>query len=132
MAGNTDLVEIACSNRPDGGVGAFAEDPTKTKIYDCLQVGGLGQECKLGTTLQPVLAKLSAGLASKGKGSCVVSSARYIGDTDDGSSVIETACSDGGLGWVMKTTPAYAVQTLVPCAAASGSNACKLPSNLKK
>lgn len=132
MAGNTDLVEIACSNRPDGGVGAFAEDPTKTKIYDCLQVGGLGQECKLGTTLQPVLAKLSAGLASKGKGSCVVSSARYIGDTDDGSSVIETACSDGGLGWVMKTTPAYAVQTLVPCAAASGSNACKLTSNLKK
>ena len=133
MAGNTDLVELACSNRPDGGVGAFSEDASKTKIVDCLQIGSYDQECKLGTSLAPVLSKLSASLAAKGKGSCVVSGARYIGQTENGSALIETACADGGAGWVVKATPVtYAAEMLVPCAASTGATACKLPSTVKK
>ncbi len=133
MAGNTDVVELACANRADGAVGAFGEDAAKTKIYDCIQIGELGQECKLGTSKQPVFDKLSASLASKGKGSCKVSNARYIGSGDGGASFYETACSDGGSGWVIRTVGAgYAADTLTPCAVATGQVACKLPGNVKK
>ncbi len=133
MAGNTDVVELACADRADGAVAAFAEDTTKSKIYDCLQVGALGQECKLGTSMVPVYDKLSAALASKGKGSCKVSGARYIGGADNGGGFYETACSDGAPGWVLKTAGAgYAADVLTPCAAAQGQVACKLPSNVKK
>ena len=133
MAGNTDVVELACSDRPDGAVAAFAEDATKSKFFDCIQVGQLGQECKLGSSLQPVFDKLSAALASKGKGSCKVANARYIGGADNGGSFIETTCSDGAPGWVVKTAGAgYSPDTLTPCAVASGQVACKLPGNVKK
>lgn len=133
MAGNTDVVELACGDRADGAVAAFAEDTTKSKIYDCVQVGALGQECKLGTSMTPVYDKLSAALASKGKGSCKVSGARYIGGADNGGGFYETACSDGNPGWVMKTAgPGYAADSLTPCAAAQGQLACKLPGNAKK
>jgi hypothetical protein len=133
MAGNTDVVELACSNRPDGAVGAFAEDAAKTKIYDCVQVGMLGQECKLGSSQAPIFDKLSGALAAKGKGSCKVSGARYIGGADNGGSFIETTCADGGSGWVIKTAGAgYTADTLIPCATAAGGVACKMPGNTKK
>ncbi len=133
MAGNTDVVELACSNRPDGAVGAFSEDASKSKIYDCIQVGALGQECKLGTTQAPLYDKLSAALASKGKGSCKVSGARYIGGAEGGGNFIETTCADGGSGWVVKTAgDTYTADTLTPCASAGGGIACKLAGNVKK
>jgi hypothetical protein len=133
MAGNTDVVELACANRADGAVGAFGEDAAKTKIYDCVQIGELGQECKLGTSKQPVFDKLSASLAAKGKGSCKVSNARFIGAGDGGASFYETACSDGGSGWVVRTTGVgYTADSLTPCAVATGQVACKLPGNVKK
>jgi hypothetical protein len=133
MAGNTDVVELACADRPDGAVAAFAEDASKSKIYDCVQVGELGQDCKLGSSLMPVYDKLSASLAAKGKGSCKVAGARYIGGAANGASFYETACSDGGLGWVIKTAGAgYVADTLIPCATATGDLACKLPTNIKK
>jgi hypothetical protein len=133
MGGNTDVVELSCKNRPDGAVGAFNEDAAKTKVYDCVMVGMLGQECKLGGSSQPAYDKLSAALTAKGKGSCKVSGARYIGGAADGGNFIETACSDGGSGWVVKTQAnGYTADTLTPCATAQGAVACKLPSNLKK
>ena len=130
---NADVVELACADRPDGAVAEFAEDPTKSKIHDCVEVGALGQACKLGSSLTPVYDKLSASLAAKGKGSCKVAGARYIGGAANGAAFYETACSDGGLGWVVKTLGAgYTADMLVPCATATGDLSCKLPSNVKK
>ena len=130
---NADVVEIACADRPDGAVAEFAEDPNKSKMHDCVEVGSLGQACKLGTSLTPVYDKLSASLAAKGKGSCKVAGARYVGGAAGGGSFYETACSDGGSGWVLKTAGAgYVADSLIPCATATGDLACKLPTNIKK
>jgi hypothetical protein len=132
-ATNADVVEIACADRPDGAVGEFTDDPAKTKIHDCVEVGVLGQSCKLGSSLAPIYDKMSASLAAKGKGSCKVSGARYIGGAATGGAFYETTCSDGGLGWVIKTAGAgYTAESLIPCATATGDLTCKLPSNQKK
>ena len=130
---NADVVELACADRPDGAVAEFAENATQSKIHDCVEVGALGQSCKLGTSLTPIFDKLSASLAAKGKGSCKVAGARYIGGTASGAAFYETACADGGSGWVVKTAGAgYVADSLIPCATASGDLACKLPTNVKK
>ena len=130
---NADVVELACADRPDGAVVEFADNAAQSKVHDCIEVGSLGQECKLGSSLTPVLDKLSASLAAKGKGSCKVSGARYIGTSTSGGAFYETTCADGGLGWVVKTAGAgYTADTLTPCAVATGDVSCKLPGNAKK
>ena len=56
-----------------------------------------------------------------------------LGGTASGAAFYETACADGGSGWVVKTAGAgYVADSLIPCATASGDLACKLPTNVKK
>ena len=127
------VVEVACSNRPDGAIGIFpASGPAR--IYDCVRAGALKQQCEL-TSPAPVYAKYSAALAAKGRGSCKVSGARYLGDSKStGGEVVETACSDGKPGWVIFFAPGKAnptVSQLLSCGQASGAGmACQLPTNL--
>ena len=127
---NREVVELACTNRPDGAVAVFA-DPGKSDIYDCVMAGKLGQECKLSKSDVP-LKRYSDALVAKGKGTCKVSDARFIGSSPT-ADYVETACSDGLPGWVIAMAPgSQTVSELLTCKQATASGApCKLPTNLK-
>jgi hypothetical protein len=132
-AKKNEVVELACSNRPDGGIAILPADNSAGQVYDCVRAGFLGQGCKL--TDQAVLyPKLTAALAAKGKGSCTVSNARWAGHYDKTQTdLIETACSDGLPGWVMEINAAYKANELLSCGEAAKINAaCQLPGNVKK
>jgi hypothetical protein len=126
-----DIVEMACSNRPDGGVGVF---PAKGAgaVYDCVRSQDEGYKCSF-TPESAVYPVLSAALRSAGKGSCVVSNARPFAHGDDGSDYVEVGCADGGSGWVMIYPAGSRTPTqLLNCAQAGNLNGgCQLPGNKK-
>jgi hypothetical protein len=129
-----EVVELACTNRPDGAVALFPVDTKiKATFTDCVRATKYGDSaaCHL-TTLAPIYAKFSAGLAARGRSSCKVSGARFIGSAS-GDDFIETACADGGPGWVIEFTPADEVKSLLSCGQAKAAGlSCALPTNVAK
>jgi len=76
--------------------------------------------------------KYTQALASKGKKSCNVSSAHWLGATAAGDNFIEAGCSDGLPGWVISMSPSGAVKDLLTCGQAKSAGvACTLPGNTK-
>ena len=127
-----EVVELKCSNRPDGGIGMFS--PTDNRVYDCLFSELNGFRCSY-TKPTAVFPRLWSDLKGYGKGSCEVSDARVIGRTEtDG--FIEVACADGLPGWVLAyplNAPAPKPKELLSCLQAkSVGGGCKLPTNIKK
>ena len=92
--------------------------------------GAYGQECKLS---DPKLAypKYTAALKAKGKSSCTVSGATFVGTNDKGVQYVETACADGAPGWVIAyDATTRAAGEVLSCSQASNAGApCKLPTN---
>ena len=127
---NREVVELACSDHPDGALAVFA-DGGKSEILDCVAAGAYGQECKLS---DPKLAypKYTDALAAKGKSSCKVSGATFVGTNDKGVQYVETACSDGAPGWVIAYDAATRKATeVLSCSQATSAGApCKLPTNV--
>jgi hypothetical protein len=131
---NMEVVELACSNRPDGAVamfGATASEPAF--IYDCVNAELLGYRCSLSKAAA-AYPKLTADLRALGKTSCVVSNARTVGVTADKHGYVEVGCSDGLPGYVIEYTLApLTPKTPIVCAEAKGiSGGCTLPGNVKK
>ncbi len=129
-----EVVELACANRPDGAVALFPVD-TKVKptFTDCVRSAKYGEAavCQLSPPT-PVYAKFTAGLVAHGRTTCKVSGARYIGSAG-GEDFIETACADGGPGWVIEFTPTDDVKSLLSCGQAKAQGlACALPTNVGK
>jgi hypothetical protein len=127
-----EIVELKCSNRPDGGIGVFTA--TSNQVFDCVASEINGYRCSF-TKPDAVNPRLTANLKALGKGSCTVSQSRIIGRTDtDG--YVEVACSDGLPGWVISypigtgsTTP----KEVLSCLQAKGvGGGCKLPTNTTK
>ena len=133
-ANKNPVVELACSNRPDGTVAVFPNSSTgKAQFVDCVKAGEFGPEgaCQLSSPA-PVYAKYTAALAAKGRSSCKVSGARYLGRSPEGTDFVETACADGNPGWVVELTQADQVKSLLNCGQAKADGlACKLPTNVK-
>lgn len=134
MSGQREVVELACSNRPDGAFGLFPTSGTEAaQIIDCVKATGtLQQACTL-TQPDALYARYSAALVAKGRGSCKVTGARYIGVAGGGGDVIETACSDGKPGWVIYFAKGQdtAVSQLLSCGQSSAEGRpCKLPTNV--
>jgi hypothetical protein len=127
-----EIVELKCSNRPDGGIGIFSA--TENVVYDCVASELNGYRCSFSKP-DAVYPRLTANLASLGKGSCKVTGSRVIGQTaTDG--YVEVACSDGLPGWViaypLKDTSGKPKE-LLSCLQAKGvGGGCKLPTNLGK
>jgi hypothetical protein len=127
-----DIVELACANRPDGGVGVFPVHGAPF-VYDCLRSQDEGFKCSF-TPVEAVYPLLTNQLRAKGRTSCTVSGARPFAKTDDGSDFVEVACSDGNPGWVM----VYPSQTRAPselrsCGeVANTAGGCQLPTNRKR
>lgn len=128
----SEVVELACSNRPDGAVGLF---PTaagaKGKVYDCIVSQAVGVSCNLS---QPsaAFAKYTAGLATQGRTTCKVSNAKWLAATNSGTDLIETACADGDPGYVMSISRENgAVTELLTCGQARTAGApCTFPTNV--
>ncbi len=129
-AQNREVVELACSDRPDGALAAFSETG-KSDVYDCVRAPALGgQGCKL-TQADVVYPKYTASLAAKGRNTCKVSGAGYLGGTQQGVDYVETACADGAPGWVIGfTRGTNTAADLLTCKQASNVGLpCKLPTN---
>ncbi len=129
-----EVVELACTNRPDGAVALFPVD-TKIKptFTDCVRSPKYGDAatCQLSSPT-PIYAKFTAALAAHGRTTCKVSGAHYIG-SGGGEDFIETACADGGPGWVIEFTPTDEVKSLLSCGQAKAQGlTCTLPTNAGK
>ena len=130
--GGGDVVELACSNRPDGVVAVFPKVATaRPQFVDCVKAAefGAGAVCTLSSPA-PVYAKYSADLVARNRGACKVSGARYVGRTPQGNTYVETACTDGKPGWVMEFSASDQLKDLLTCGQAkSAGMACQLPTN---
>ncbi len=133
-AGGKEVVELSCSNRPDGAIGVFGATASDTStVYDCAHAELKGFRCALtkADTTYPALTK---DLRAAGKTSCTVSEARTVGVSPEQKGYIEVGCADGLQGYmiVYSMSPITAQSALI-CSEASGiSNGCTLPGNTKK
>lgn len=126
----SELVELACKNRKDGGMGLFPADNSKGTVYDCVAAETFGQKCRLSQA-SAAYDKYTQALKAKGKTTCTVSNARFVGRTEAGSDYVETACADGAPGWVVELAR-NSVKELLTCSQAKGAGmACQLPGNAK-
>jgi len=130
-----EVVELACTNRTDGAVALFpADTKVKPTFVDCVRAPGRFGEsatCQLSSPTA-IYAKFTAGLAAHGRTSCKVSGAHDLG-TASGDDFIETACADGGPGWVIEFTPTDQVKALQSCGQAKAVGLiCTLPTNIGK
>ncbi len=127
---NTEVVELACSNRPDGGIGFFPAGAGQARVLDCLRAEAEGYKCSFSQTAS-LFAKLTEQLRAKGKTSCVVSNAAAyaVADAAGGGKddFVEVACADGGPGLVLHYSPGQALPIeLLNCAEVQSSGGCKL------
>lgn len=129
-AQNREVVELACSDHPNGAMAVLSETG-KSEIYDCVRAPAVGgSECKL-TDKALVYPKYSEALASKGRTTCKVSGAGFLGQTKAGTDYVETACADGAPGWVIgfKSGTTTAAELLTCKQATNSGLPCKLPTN---
>jgi hypothetical protein len=130
---NKDVVEMACSNRPDGAIGIFgASENDPATIIDCAHSELKSYRCTL-TKASAAYPTLTADLKALGRSTCQVSNARTVGVSADQHGYIEVACSDGLAGYMIEynLSPIKAVTPIV-CAEAKGiSGGCTLAGNKK-
>ena len=119
-----DIVEMACSNRPDGAVGVFGATAKDSKVYDCAKSLMVGFRCSF---TKPNYESITADLKKLGKSECVVSDTRIIGKTAAGNTLMEAACTDGLKGWEIEYDPTLTPKTVTGCAF---SKDCKLKGNV--
>ena len=128
-----EVVELTCSNRPDGAVGIFpASSSEKAEIIDCAHAELRSYRCSL-TKPTAAYATLTADLRTLGRTSCTVSASRTVGLSADQRGYIEVGCSDGLPGYMIEyaTTPISPKNAIV-CAEAKGiAGGCTLPGNVK-
>ena len=128
-----EVVELACSNHPDGGIAVFPVSGGVGQVYDCAHSELKGLRCSL-TKPSAAYPRLTADLKSFGKASCTVSNSRVVGvSTDQQIGYVEVACADGLPGYMIGYTMAtLSPKTALVCASAKGiSGGCTLPGNNK-
>jgi hypothetical protein len=130
LPNGAEVVELACSNRPDGGVGVFSTT-ARPVVWDCLRAHAKGYTCSF-TSESTVYGRLTSQLKAKGA-TCAVNDARPYGRNGSGADQIEVSCAGGGPGWVLEYPPHAADPSgaLLSCAqaAASGGSGCQLAAN---
>ncbi len=134
---DTEVVELACANRKDGGIGFFgATAANPSGVYDCAHAQLFGYRCTL-TKIADAFPALTADLKAVGKSTCTVSESRAVGMTADKKGFIEVGCSDGLQGYMLQypvklPTPLVPTSAIV-CSQASGiAGGCTLPGNTTK
>jgi hypothetical protein len=122
-----DVVEISCSNRPDGGIGVFGGPNDKPIVYDCARSVIAGYRCSF-TKPEAGYKAMTADLKSLGKNECEVSNTRAVGKTAKGTTMMEVACADGLKGYILE----YSAEPLkaVGVMGCAFTKDCKLPGNI--
>lgn len=126
-----DVVELQCTNRPDGAIGLFAAQAANSVVYDCAHAQVAGYRCVL-TKSDDASKYLTADLKKFGKSTCEVKSSRVLGKTAKGTAFIEVNCTDGLAGYLIEYTiePKVTATGVTGCAFAKGvAGGCKLPGN---
>lgn len=128
-----DVVELKCSNRPDGAIGIFPATGTGT-VIPCAHAlaSNPPYRCTFTTEAQQY-PQLTADLRSQGKDSCAVAGMRFVGVTADGKAYIEVSCADGLAGYFLEFTrePTIRPTQAIACSFARGiGGGCTLPSNV--
>jgi len=129
-----EVVELACSNRPDGGIALFPVSGNQPGVvYDCAHSELMSYRCSLSKP-SAAYSKLTADLKALGKGTCDVSESRVVGVTADKHGYIEVGCSDGLPGYMIEyTMNPITPKTPLVCAEAKGiGGGCTLPHNATK
>jgi len=129
-----EVVELACSNRPDGAIGIFAATSSgSSSVFDCAHSELKAYRCSL-TKPSAAYGNLTAELKRLGKSTCTVSNARNVGVTADGKGYIEVACSDGLPGYMIEfVMNPFTPKSTIPCLEAKGiAGGCTLPGNTGK
>ncbi len=129
-----EVVELVCSNRPDGGVGIFAATSSGASlVLDCAHSEMKSYRCSL-TKPAAAYPNLTAELKALGKTTCTVSNSRVVGVTADGHGYVEVACSDGLPGYMIEFVMSpYKVKAPIACSEARGiAGGCTLAGNAKK
>ena len=121
-----DVVELACSNRPDGGVGIFGTPKTSDQVIDCARAPIAGYRCSFSKP-ESAYKVVTADLKKLGKNECEVSATRVVGKTAKGTTFMEVACADGLKGYIIEYQPQpLNALTVIGCAFTKD---CKLPGN---
>jgi hypothetical protein len=131
LPAHSEVVEVACSNRPDGAIAIFPpSEADKALIYDCAHSELEGYRCSL-TKPSAAFGTLTAELVAYGKKSCTVSNARAVGVTADKRGYTEVACADGLQGYMIEyDISPLKMRTLIVCSEAKGiAGGCTLPGN---
>ena len=118
-----EVVELTCSNRPDGAIGIFgAGSGADSRIVDCAHSELDGYRCSF-TKPEAAYPSLTDDLKKLGKTSCVVSGERIAGiSSESKEGYIEVACADGNAGYLI----AYAMPAVTP----KEATVCTLARNL--
>ena len=133
-ANKRDVVELACSDRPDGAVAAFSETG-KSDIYDCVRARALGGSTCTLTQASAVYPRYTELMATRSHGTCKASGANYLGSTSLGSSAktdyVETVCDSGVRGFVIGfKAGTTSLSTVLSCSeAAEEGLPCEMPAN---
>jgi hypothetical protein len=129
-----EVVELACSNRPDGAVAIFPADTSqKSVFYDCAHSELAGYRCGF-TQPSAAFPSVTADLNKLGKSSCVVSGERVIGVSPEKVGYVEVACADGNPGFIISYNATdMTPQQATSCPLAKGiAGGCQMPANLPK
>ena len=121
-----EIVEVACSNRPDGAFALLAASSGgASEVYDCLMAPKRRQQCRL-TQEEALYPKLNAALAGQ-KARCNVTMTRRMGTTPQGEDWFEFACAEGR-NYVVDYRGNGVVRQVLTCdKGAEVLGGCKLP-----
>jgi hypothetical protein len=138
MAQGAEVVELKCSNRPDGAIAFFPANASEPAgVYNCAVSELLGYRCVL-TKAAAAFPSLTENLKAVGKSSCTVSEARSVGvSAADKKAFVEVGCSDGLQGYMLQFTfsppaPLKPESAIICAQATTISGGCTLPGNTKK
>ncbi len=121
-----EVVELSCSDRPDGAIAILPVDKGQTgEFWNCVRAETHQLQCSL-TPKANNFAKLTSQVTAAGK-SCQVSDARAVGTGEAGDDYVEVLCSVGGGYFIDYASGADSVKSVIPCGMASGiGGGCKL------
>ena len=126
-----EVVELQCTNRPDGGVAVFDADGNG-RVSNCVLSLLDGRKCSFSDQAAAYPA-VTADLKAMGKSTCTVSEARPIGRSAAGDGYLEVGCSDGLPGWVLVYgAGSNKPREVLSCKQAAGTGGgCKIANNLR-
>jgi uncharacterized protein YgiM (DUF1202 family) len=124
---NKEVVEVKCSNRPDGAVLVF--EGAKNTVYNCAVAEVQGYRCSF-TKKDVAYAQVTKDLKSLKETNCVVGNSRPMDRGTDTTVYLEGSCTDGAGSYVIGYQRGGTKPTeVLACSQAKSLGGCKFPGN---